>query len=134
MARTVPFEARLDICSLATIDRYYRDSGVTPRSRSELIFMAVQDLCHLLTKSNKVELITSINDAATYLEETYGGMGKPGRNSRTLLSERRAETLIEDGLDPTYLRIATKAPVSDEEMRAAIAKAAADLGIKPTVE
>jgi hypothetical protein len=93
--------------------------------------MAVQDLCHLLTKANKVELVTSINDAATYLEEVYGGMGKPGRNTRTLLSERRAETLIEDGLDPSYLRIATKAPVSDEEMRAAVAEAAKQLGIKP---
>ena len=124
MARTVPFEARLDVASLATLDKYYRESGTAPRSRSDLIYMVVQDMCHLLVKAGKVAPVTSINEAVVYLEETFGGAGKPGRNARTLLSERRAEVLVEEGFTPEYLQTATKRQLTEEELQEAVAKAA----------
>lgn len=124
MARTVPFEARLDVTSLATLDRYYRDSGTAPRSRSDLIYMIVQDMCHLLVRAGKVAPVESLNDAVVYLEQTFGGAGKPGRNARTLLSERRAEVLVEEGFSPDYLETTTKRNLSEEELQEAIRNAA----------
>ena len=122
---TVPFEARLNIETLATLDRWYRESGHAPRTRSDLIYMAVEDMCAMLIASGKTRRFESLGEAVDYFTAVYGGVGKPGRGERTMLAMRRAETLAAEGFSAEYLRPTTKAKLSDEELKAEIERATA---------
>ena len=122
---TVPFETRLDVQTLASLDKWYRENGHVPRTRSDLIFMVVEDFAAMLVSGGKMQRFESLNEAAEYFSRVFGSVGKPGRSERTLMAMRRAETLAADGFSGEYLRPTTKRQLSDEELKKAVADAAA---------
>lgn len=124
---TLPFEARLRVETLASLDRWYREAGHVPRTRSDLIFMIVEDFASALEASGKLRRFTSLNEAAEHLSKVFGSLGKPGRGERSLLSARRAEALLAEGFSASYLEPVTKKRLSDEEIRKAVEEAAANL-------
>jgi len=131
---TVPFETRLDVQTLASLDRWYREAGHAPRTRSDLIFMAVEDMAAMLESAGKMRRFESLNEAAEYFQRVFGSVGKPGRSERTLLAMRRAETLAAEGFNEEYLRPTTKRKLSDEDLRKAVEEAAAQIKTQPRVD
>lgn len=134
MMATVPFETRLDVQTLASLDKWYRENGHAPRTRSDLIFMVVEDFAAMLVSGGKMERFDSLNEAAEYFARVFGSVGKPGRSERTLMAMRRAETLAADGFNSEYLRPTTKRQLTEEELQKAVADAAALLKTPTSVD
>lgn len=59
-------QARIDLCSFATIVKGYADRGMQPRTKSDMLWRIVEDMAVLAERSG-VERFTSVAEANRYL-------------------------------------------------------------------
>lgn len=134
--RTMVIEGRLEVCTMATLARYFEEFGTPARTKSDLLWQSCELLCQLLVTNSKIEPIDSIDEAYNYLVERLGSVTRAGRG-RNMQIALQAEAIQRDGLSIGHTSRVTKAEsagkriISDEEMQAAVREAAAQLGIKP---
>lgn len=79
-ARRVPIQGRVDIKALAEVCLYFEQMGHTPRTRSELIAMAVEGLAYLARINGRINHVQTANDANRLLEARHMGW-RPGSRS-----------------------------------------------------
>ena len=123
-AKTLAFEVRLDIRSVAQIVRYYSTTNVRFRSRSNLITVAIDDFAALLCKNGLSPPINTAEEAFETLEELI-----PSQRSLTLETRKdliarvgnAVELLVQHNLERDgILEKPSKEQIVDPTMLAAV--------------
>ena len=99
---TIPLQTRLDVRTIATLARYYREAGFVLHTKSAIVRQACLDLTDILVKQEKVIPSASIEQSITYLERI--GMGHGSRHptitlARSIEAEERAMVEMDKGED-----------------------------------
>jgi len=88
--KTVSIAGRIDICSMATVARGYLERGVRIRSRSDLLWQAVEHVAAIMVKTEESEAFTDVREATNYLRAIGLTLET---NQRALRSVGRAKLL-----------------------------------------
>jgi len=67
ITKTMSIAGRLDICSFATLARAYEDEGMRMRSKSDILWQAVEQLAKAYCEKQEVQPFTEIRDAVEYM-------------------------------------------------------------------
>lgn len=101
---TAVYSTRADIRTISALAEYFIEQGVQPRSISELHRLAIEAFAQMLINHGIVKEQTSTNDAKNYLEKVGLFTTLSPRNRSTLLKQIQKETLISEGIDPSYVQ------------------------------
>lgn len=99
---TAVVESRLELRTLATLDRYLEQSGNAARSKSDLLWRVTELLCQTLVQQGFVTYMDDEEEAFVHLSSKYGALGKGGRNGRRQAADMQMAVLAKDGFDPAY--------------------------------
>lgn len=87
-ATNITVSARLDICTFATIARAYEKEGLRLRSKSDIVWQAVEQIAALYTKKYNIDPISDIREAEEYMDR----IGMPlGTNMHAMQDLNRAK-------------------------------------------
>lgn len=114
--KTAVFNVRLDIRALATLHAFYGDRGFKFDSVSTLVRRLIETQANICLEQG-AEAFVSIEDSMSYLHSQ--GLMQSIKQSRTLLRELQKETLIKEGLDPSYLDRKSMSTISSDQIEAA---------------
>lgn len=98
MHTTIPIASRVSVQSFATLVRAYEKEGVHLRSKSDVLWRAVEQLSIMYCRKHEIEPIASVREAMDYMEM----IGLPlATNSRSVTALVQAEAdeayLVESG-------------------------------------
>lgn len=101
--KTFVVEARVDARTIASLIVYFNKKLGMKFNRSEMVRTGLEVYVDLLIKNGKLTPITSNYDALHIIQNAGYNIGKVGIKNNMLLSkEMQKESLILDGLDPSY--------------------------------
>jgi hypothetical protein len=114
MHKTISIQGRIDICSFATLARAYKKEGNLTRTKSDVLWRAVEQLAALYSRKHDVEAFTSIPAAIAFLDIIDMPLGTNTRAQRSLLQAEADEAFfLETGED--IGRRTTKTDLIDEK-------------------
>lgn len=141
---TVPVASRVKIKSLALLTRAYIEDGVHLRSKSDVLWRAVEQLAAFYSRRDGIPAFGSVREAGDYMESVGMPLGTNERSAGSLLRAEADEALMAEGgelLRPAVLKgrravqeFAEKtgfAERSPEQQYEAIAKLMRAQGIEP---
>lgn len=86
-------EARFDLRRAAAIAKYYAENKCPARTKSELVSHIIDDFYEVLLANNKVQEITSTEQAIELLSELgLMGFSSQGRGRRALAAQLKLES------------------------------------------
>jgi Mg-chelatase subunit ChlI len=80
MEKTIPVPSRVNVCSFATLARAYEAEGIRLRSKSDILWQAVEQLATLYSRKQGIEPFTDIYEAVEYMER----IGLPLATNKTV--------------------------------------------------
>jgi hypothetical protein len=80
MEKTIPVPGRVSVCSFATLARAYEAEGIRLRSKSDILWQAVEQLAMLYSKKQGTEPFTDVYDAVEYMDS----IGLPLATNKTV--------------------------------------------------
>lgn len=110
-----------DLLEIATITRWLVLNGHNPRSRNEVLNLAVQHLARTVAEQKPEAIVVSISDAEQYLESAGLGSAKRKPTAKTVTTNLRTNLTLPTGVSPdveaqtaTNTRVAMGMPSSDD--------------------
>ena len=131
MHETISIQGRIRITSFATLARAYMQEGHTIKTKSDVLWRAVEQLALLYSRKHGTEAFDSIPDALEYLDSVGLSLGTNSRAQKTILQAQSDEAyFLETG--ERVGRPTTKATLEDvhmspEDLRSAAERIAASL-------
>lgn len=102
--KTFVVEARVDARTIASLIIYFNRKLGMNFNRSEMVRTGLEIYVDLLIKNGKLTPVTSNYDALHIIQDAGYNIGKVGvKNNMLLAKEMQKESLIADGLDPSYI-------------------------------
>lgn len=129
---SINIQARLDICTLASLARVYVEDGNILRSKSDLVWKAVEQIFSLYEEEGR-ERFTDVYEAIAFLRKLGLTLDTNNRTKRQIQSAMVRQT-IKDDFDNKMDPLITKKSLidsSDEEQYALMANAIKALGQEP---
>jgi hypothetical protein len=114
MDATVNVQARLSICSLATLASAYVSEGNILRSKSDLIWKAVEHLVGLYEEQG-IERITDVYEAVAYMEKIGLYLDSSKRTTRQIQTALVKANAMADFGTPDFGRAITKRALLSKE-------------------
>ena len=126
MHKTIPMVGRISITTFASLVRAYEKEGYHIKSKSDVLWRAVEQLSALYERKHGIEAFTSITDALEYLDFAGLSLGTNSRVQKAVLQAKADESyFMEYGEDvPTHTTKKQLSQMSSSEMRAAAEKIA----------
>jgi len=90
--KTVPIQGRIDVVSFANLVQAYENEGIHLRSKSDVLWQAVEQLVRLYVRGDKIEPISSVREAIDYLDSIGLSLGTNGRAYRALIQAESDES------------------------------------------
>ncbi len=123
--KTAVLSTRADLRSIAALAAFYESNGIRPSSRSNLLYMVIEDYADLVIKkglSPKIDSTTEAMQILSSLSLEVSSMQTTGANRRELLKQISLEDIVAEGTDPAYLDRKKKSGLTDEEIEEAVNK------------
>lgn len=95
ITKTISIAGRLDICSFATLARSYEDEGMRMRSKSDILWQAVEQLSAAYCEKRGEEPFTDVREAIEYMES----IGIPLVTNMRALRETTSAKIYQDAGD-----------------------------------
>ena len=95
ITKTISIAGRLDICSFATLARAYEEEGMRMRSKSDILWQAVEQLSAAYSAKDKQEPFTDVREAVEYMES----IGIPLVTNMRVLREVTSAKIYQDAGD-----------------------------------
>lgn len=130
MHETIPIPTRLKITSFATLVRAYEERGMHLRSKSDVLWRAVEQLVYFYSKQG-TEAFTSVPEAVSYLESVGLSLATNSRSTRYILKAIADEAYLMEAGERVGRTITKASPeeehMSPEDLRAAAERIAESL-------
>lgn len=135
MSQSVVIEGRIPLTTIATLARYFEESGTPAGSKSDLLWKGVELLTRMLVHNEKVTAFTDVEEAFNFMSGRFGTLNRSGRGLRSLQMELQRSALEKDGFNPAYAtEVKTKiTQMSDAELQAIVREQADKLSAKPII-
>lgn len=95
MPATISVPGRVDICSFATLVRGYIEAGLFLRSKSDVLWQAVEELSRVVEKRGTARF-TDVADAVAYLDSVHLSLKTSERAVRSIMSAEQQQVAAED--------------------------------------
>jgi nucleoid-associated protein YgaU len=93
--RTISFPGRVDICSVATLLKGYNEAGIFIRSKSDLIWQAVEELSKVAESRGTVRF-EDVDEAIAYMDQVGMSLKTNNRAIRSLISAQHRQVAAQD--------------------------------------
>jgi len=104
MEKTAVVQARVDYVTVASLHRFLVEKGLTPQSRSDLIWKTTELLAASLEGSGQMRRFGTLGEAQEYMSRAGVGELNVGRGPRrALIRAAQSEAILAEGLNPEYL-------------------------------
>lgn len=123
--KTAVLSTRADIRSIATLAAFYESKGVRVTSRSNLLYIIIEDYSDLLVKkglSPKIDSTVEAMQILSSLSLQVSSMQTKGANRKELLKQISLEDIVAESTDPAYLDRKKKSGLTDKEIEEAVGK------------
>lgn len=124
--KSAVIEGRVDATTLATLTRYFTLKGLTPVSKSDLVWKTFEMLCSALVASGSTQPFDSTETAYAYLEEMglSSVLKEKGRYRKSAIEALQDDALIADFDSNDYLtnqqKTKSSTGVTAEQVREAL--------------
>jgi len=110
ITKTISIAGRFDICSFATLARCYEDEGMRMRSKSDILWQAVEQLASAYCNKRGEEPFTDIREALEYMDSIGIPLDTNMRALREVTSAKIYQDSGEDyGIEQLYAEAETVA-------------------------
>ena len=129
MHKTISVQGRVDITSLATLARAYLHEGHNIKSKSDILWRAVEQLSIMYCRKHGTEAFATIPDALEYMESIGLSLGTNSRAQKAILQAQSDESyFMEFGEDvPAVTTKKSLSQMTPEEMQTAAERIARSL-------
>ena len=113
ITKTVTVSGRVEICSLASVARAYEKEGLLLRSKSDILWQAIEQLSLLYSKKHGIEPFADVREAAFYMKTIGLPLDTSTRTIRDIATAKVCQDAEEDyGLESLERMIERKSRVS----------------------
>lgn len=129
MHKTIPIVGRISITTFASLVRAYEKEGYHIRSKSDVLWRAVEQLSALYERKHGIDAFTSTIEALDYLDSIGLSLGSNSRVQKAVLQARcDEEYFVEYGEEvPAMTTKKQLSQMTPEEMQAAAERIARSL-------
>jgi hypothetical protein len=100
MHKTISIQGRVDICSFATLTRELEAEGIMVRSKSDIVWRAIEMLAGMYSRKHQTVGFTSIPDAIDYMDRIGIPLGTNSRVQKSIVQASADESFfLETGED-----------------------------------
>lgn len=95
--KTIPIQSRLNICTFATLARAYEREQMHARTKSDIVWRAVEQITAYYCKVHEVEPFTDVREAIDYMNTIGMPLGTNNRSNLMLIQAEADEALALEG-------------------------------------
>ena len=116
MENSINVQARLDLCTLATLAKAYIGEGAILRSKSDLVWKAIEHIVSMY-ESNGIKKFTDVYEALDYMDKIGLYLDTSKRTKRQVQNAMVNQNAVSDFGMQNFGRATTRKQVTDENQR-----------------